>query len=82
MALESFVKLRASRKSQASAEPVTLMLLAYSLFHVIMRMWLSRSYFSLSGIPERPRQNLNKHGVAFERVATIFLDPRAPVRIR
>ena len=27
--------------------------------------------------PRKARQNLNKHGVAFERAATIFLDPRA-----
>ncbi|MEW6543923.1 MAG: BrnT family toxin [Nitrospirota bacterium] len=27
--------------------------------------------------PEKARQNVKKHGIAFERAATIFLDPNA-----
>jgi uncharacterized protein len=27
--------------------------------------------------PQKARQNVSKHGIAFERATTIFLDPRA-----
>jgi uncharacterized DUF497 family protein len=33
--------------------------------------------FQFEWDPRKARQNLNKHGVAFERAATIFLDPKA-----
>jgi uncharacterized DUF497 family protein len=33
--------------------------------------------FQFEWDPRKARQNLNKQGVAFERGATIFLDPRA-----
>ena len=33
--------------------------------------------FQFEWDPRKARQNLNKHGIAFERAATIFLDPKA-----
>jgi len=34
-------------------------------------------HYQFTWDPAKARQNLKKHGVSFERAATVFLDPRA-----
>ncbi|MGH9427831.1 MAG: BrnT family toxin [Terriglobia bacterium] len=34
-------------------------------------------HYQFTWDPTKARQNLKKHGVSFERAATVFLDPRA-----